>query len=327
MHYHVYGLGNALVDMEYEIDDAFLAQHEIAKGHMTLVEAERLLQLSGDLADHAPRRCSGGSAANSLMAVSALGGRAFYSCKVADDEVGHFFVQDMRAAGVDTNAHEQRGEGITGQCLVLVTADAERSMNTFLGISGSLGQADVDTEALEAADMLYLEGYLCTSPSARDAVTHARELAEQKGIRTVASLSDPSVVQFFGDDMRAMLGTHVDHLFCNEEEALAWTGASTLPEAVAALKDFAHSFAVTRGAEGSLIWDGTTEHAIATAPIKPVDSNGAGDIYAGAYLYGLGQGWTHEASARLASRAAARLVARFGARLPVEDYPGLLSAE
>ncbi len=326
MHYHVYGLGNALVDMEYEINDDFLAQHEIAKGHMTLVEAERLLQLSGDLADHAPRRCSGGSAANSLMAVSALGGKAFYSCKVADDEVGHFFVEDMRAAGVETNAHEQRGEGITGQCLVLITPDAERSMNTFLGISGSLSEKDVDTEALEAADMLYLEGYLCTSPTARDAVIHARELAERRGIRTVASLSDPSVVEFFGEDMRAMLGSHVDHLFCNEEEALAWTGASTLEDAFSSLKDFASSFAITRGAEGSLLWDGSARHIVATAPIKPVDTNGAGDIYAGAYLYGLGQGWPHEKAAELASRAAARLVARFGARLPVEDYPGLLNA-
>ena len=126
-------------------------------------------------------------------------------------------------------------------------------MNTFLGISGSLSEKDVDTEALEAADMLYLEGYLCTSPTARDAVIHARELAERRGIRTVASLSDPSVVQFFGEEMRAMLGSHVDHLFCNEEEALAWTGASTLEEAFSSLKDFAGSFAITRGAEGSLL--------------------------------------------------------------------------
>ncbi|MEE4361833.1 MAG: adenosine kinase [Pseudomonadales bacterium] len=323
--YHVYGLGNALVDMEFAVDDAFLARHGIAKGHMTLVDAERQLQLSGELSDHAPRRCSGGSAANTLMAVSAFGGTSFYSCKVADDDVGRFFVEDLRAAGVMTNAHEQHGEGISGQCIVLITPDAERSMNTFLGISGSLAREDVAEEALRNAECLYLEGYLCTSDSAREAVIHAREIARNAGVKLVGTLSDPSMVEFFRPQLASMMGERLDHLFCNEEEALGWTGAERLEDAVEALRTFSETFAITLGGRGSMIWDGNSLLKIDPMPVRPVDSTGAGDVYAGAYLYAMTHGHGHRQAGELASRAAGRLVARFGARLPFADHAALLA--
>lgn len=324
--YDVYGLGNALVDIEYEVDDAFLAANGISKGQMTLVEAERQRELVGILDGLEPRRGSGGSAANTLIGVSGMGGRAYYSCKVADDELGRFFVRDLLAAGVDTNADQHHGDGDSGRCLVLVTPDAERTMNTFLGISGSLSRANVNEEALAASSWLYMEGYLCTSDSARSALVEAHGLARDAGVRVAATLSDPSMPEFFAPQLKEMLGDHVDHLFCNAEEALLWTGESEEGAAVAALKDFASTFAVTRGGAGSLVWDGSELHELPTEPVKAVDTLGAGDLYAGAYLFALARGLGHREAGLLANRAATRLVTHFGPRLPMEALKELVAA-
>lgn len=322
--YDVYGIGNALVDMEYSVDDAFLDAHDIAKGHMTLVDEARQAELVTQLDGFEPRRGSGGSAANTLIAVSGLGGRAFYSCKVAADETGEFFVRDLEAAGVATNAHQNSGNGTSGRCLVLVTPDAERTMNSFLGISSSLAEAELDTAALTASHCLYMEGYLCTSDSARAAVIKAREVARSKGVKLFATLSDPSMVEIFKPQLSEMIGPHVDHLFCNEEEALGWTGAPNVDAAVEALRAQADSFCITLGARGSLVFDGNRVHRIEPEAVAAVDSNGAGDIYAGAYIYGLTHDLGHVGAGQLASRAAGRLVTRFGARLPLEEHRELL---
>jgi fructokinase len=324
--YDVYGLGNALVDIEYEVEDAFLAANDISKGQMTLVEADRQRELMQILDGFEPRRGSGGSAANTLIGVSGFGGRAYYSCKVADDELGRFFVRDLLAAGVDTNADQHHGDGDSGRCLVLLTPDAERTMNTFLGISGSLSRANVNEEALADSKWLYMEGYLCTSDSARDALVEAHDLARDTGVRVAATLSDPSMPEFFAPQLRAMLGDHVDHLFCNAEEALLWTGEKDEAAAVEALKDFAGTFAITRGGSGSLVWDGATLHDIPTEPVRAVDTLGAGDLYAGAYLYALGRGDDHRAAGELANRAATRLVTHFGPRLPIDALRALIAA-
>ena len=324
--YDVYGLGNALVDIEYEVDDAFLAAHDIAKGHMTLVEAERQHELVDILDGHEPRRGSGGSAANTLIAVSGFGGRAYYSCKVADDELGRFFVRDLLAAGVDTNADQHHGDGDSGRCLVFVTPDAERTMNTCLGISGSLSRANVNEEALASSSFLYMEGYLCTSDTARPALVDAHALAREAGVRVAATLSDPAMPEFFAPQLKEMLGDHVDHLFCNAEEAVLWTGEQDEAAAVEALKDFADTFAITRGGSGSLVWDGRELHELPTEPVQAVDTLGAGDLYAGAYLYALARGREHRAAGELANRAATRLVTHFGPRLPMDALRELLAA-
>lgn len=322
--YDVYGLGNALVDIEYEIDDAFLDANDITKGQMTLVEYERQGELMSALSSVDEHMGSGGSAANSLMAVSGLGGRAYYSCKVAADDLGRFFVRDLVAAGVDTNADQHHGDGASGRCLVLVTPDAERTMNTFLGISGSLSRANINAEALADARWLYMEGYLCTSDSAREALIEAHAMARDAGVSVAATLSDPSMPSFFAPQLREMLGDHVDHLFCNIEEARIWTGEDTDGGALAALKDFASTYAVTCGGQGSIVWDGTTEHALPTEPVRAVDTLGAGDLYAGAYLFALSRGQDHRSAGMLANRAATRLVTHFGPRLPAEELRKLL---
>lgn len=324
--YRVYGMGAALVDTEIEVDDAFLASAGIDKGLMTLVDEARQQQLLELLQTHlvASRRASGGSAANSVIATSYFGGRAFYSCKVADDDNGRFYLADMARAGVDCNACAGTGAGTTGKCLVLITPDAERTMNTFLGSSSTLAPHNVDEAALADSDYLYLEGYLVTSPTGRAAAIAGRELAERHGVRTALSFSDPGIVAHFRDGLGEMLGTQVDLLFCNRAEASEWSGRERLEDAADALRAIARSFAITLGGDGALVFDGRRYHRIAPHPVTPLDTNGAGDMFAGAYLHGITQGWDAANAARFASRAAGELVMHYGPRLPAPLHRRLL---
>jgi fructokinase len=314
--YHVYGLGAALVDTEIDVSDRDLHAMGVEKGLMTLVDEARQQQLLDHLSAHLvqSKRASGGSAANTIIAVSQFGGRAFYSCKVADDDNGRFYRDDMHRAGVACHAQPEP-TGITGKCLVLITPDAERSMNTFLGASAGLGVADLVPEALAASDYLYVEGYLVTSPAGREAAIRAREIAERSGVKTALSFSDPGIVAHFRDGLREMLGERIDLLFCNREEALSWAQTDDLEQAIAALKRIANTFAITLGAAGALVYDGERLHDIAPVAVAAVDTNGAGDMFAGAFLYGLTQGYAFPLAGKLASLAAATVVSDYGPRL------------
>ena len=322
--YHVYALGNALVDMEYSVSDEFLASHGIEKGVMTLVDQAQQHQLIDQLSDHHCNMASGGSAANTIIAVSHFGGKAFYSCKVASDNTGDFYVKDLTAAGVDTNLGSQREDGISGKCIVMVTPDAERTMHSFLGISEQLTQDELRNEAIANSEYLYIEGYLVASDSSRQSAIAARQTAEQAGVKTALTFSDPNMVKFFGVGLGEMIGEQVDLLFCNREEAMMWADTDDLERACQALKKVAKSFAITLGADGALVFDGNQEHQIPGFPVKAVDTNGAGDLFAGAMLYGLTHGMDYVASATLASQAAAQLVTEFGPRLKPEQYQRIL---
>jgi fructokinase len=325
--YDVYGMGAALVDTEIEVDDAFLATARIDKGVMTLVDEPRQDELLTLLEGHlvASRRASGGSAANTVIATRHFGGTAFYSCRVADDENGRFYLADMNRAGVDTHVNAGRnGNGVTGKCLVMITPDAERTMNTFLGISSTLDHDDLDPAAIADSKYVYIEGYLVTSPSARAAAVRARELAEKAGVRTALSFSDPGIVAHFRDGLAEMLGGGVDMVFCNGAEAREWSGAERIEDAAESLRDIAKSFAITLGAEGALVFDGRQYHRIAPHPVRALDTNGAGDMFAGAYLYAITQGHDAQFAGSLACRAAAELVTHFGPRLPGPAHAKIL---
>lgn len=324
--YHIYGLGAALVDTEIEVTDNFLQLASIDKGHMTLVDEERQHQLLGLLQDHmvGSKRASGGSAANSVIAASYFGARAFYSCKVADDDNGHFYLSDLADAGVDSNFHSDKEQGITGKCLVMITPDAERTMNTFLGISESLSDREINEAALQDSEYLYMEGYLVTSDSARQAAINARELAQQHGVKTAISLSDPGMVEFFSDGLRQMIGDKVDMLFCNEEEALTWTRADSVQQAAELLKRDANTFAITLGRKGALVYDGERTIDIDPHPVQAIDTNGAGDMFAGAFLYAVSHGHDFASAGQLACRSAAELVCHYGPRLPAVSHSELL---
>lgn len=313
--FDIYGLGNALVDMEFAVDDSFLARHRVDKGHMTLVDESRLDHLLAHLDGLERKRTSGGSAANSLIAAQALGARAFYACKVASDDTGKFFLDDLRRIGVTTNPHPSDSDGKSGRCLVLITPDAERSMNTFLGISGDLGATEVNADALADSRFLYIEGFLASSPSATEAVLHCRAVARERSVATVMTLSDASMVAHFRDALLEMLGNGVDHLFCNEEEALLWARTDRLDIAVNELKDISRTVNITLGGRGSLVVDGARRAEVAGFPVRPIDTNGAGDIYAGACLWAWCRDMPAEAAARFGNFAASRLILEYGARL------------
>jgi len=326
--YHIYGIGNALVDKEFEVSDSFLADAGIEKGMMTLIEEEEQLQQQlNQLKSNFElvKRASGGSAANTIIAASYFGGNTYYSCNVANDETGDFYVKDLKAAGVDTNLGDDRDEGVTGKCLVMVTPDAERTMNTFLGITANLNQQHLDADAIANSEYLYIEGYLVTSDSARAAAVEARKIAETNNVKTAITFSDPAMVQFFKDGLREMVGDGVDLLFCNEQEALNWTDAGDINTAAEQLKDVAKSFVITLGAKGALIFDGNDYISIPANTVKAVDTNGAGDMFAGAFMYALTHGHDHKTAGKLASLASSKVVANFGPRLPAENHQEILS--
>jgi len=323
--YAIYGMGAALVDTEIQVQDDELIAMGVDKGLMTLVDEARqavlLAQLQGHLvkASHA----SGGSAGNSMIAAAQFGAPTFMSCKVADDEDGAIYVRDLELAGVDHSMTQGRPAGTTGKCLVLISPDAERSMNTFLGISETLSVEQLDPAALAVSEYLYIEGYLVTSDSGRAAAIRARELAEAAGVKTSLSFSDPGMVEYFREGMQAIIGTQLDLVFCNRDEALCWGRTDRLDVAIERLKPVARSFVITCGAEGAITWDGERREDIPPHRVQAVDSNGAGDMFAGAFLYALGRGENHATAGRFASLAAGRVVANFGPRLPAADYPAL----
>lgn len=314
--YNVYGMGNALVDMEFEVTDDFLKEKNIERGLMTLVEQERQSELLEKLDNHQHKRACGGSAANTMIALSQLGGHGFYSCKVANDESGDFYYKDLKANELDTNMKDAREDGVTGKCMVFITPDAERTMNSYLGISLTLDEQVLDYEAIEQSEYLYIEGYLVTSPSAKEAVKKALDFAREKGIKTALTFSDPSMAKFFGDGLKEMLGEKgVDLLFCNTEEALTFTNTESLEQAVPELKKWTKSLAITRSEKGALLFDGEREIDVLTQQVEPIDTNGAGDLFAGAFLYALTHGHSFGDAGKLACACSSQLVTQFGPRL------------
>lgn len=322
--YHVYGIGNALVDMEFEVEDTFFKKYGIEKGVMTLVDEQRQHELISHLDAFEGKKASGGSAANTIIAVNYFGGNSFYSCKVSNDELGDFYVHDLQAAGVDSNVDDGRQDGITGKCLVMITPDAERTMNTFLGITETFSVDELHPEALCKSEYLYIEGYLVSSDTGRHAAIEARKIAEEAGVKTSLTFSDPAMVRYFKDGLEEMLGDRVDLLFCNEAEAKNWADTDNLEQALKSLKKIASTFAITLGSRGALVYDGKHEIEIPPHPVKAVDTNGAGDMFAGAFLYGITHGHSFYEAGNIASLASAKIVSQFGPRLAAEDHNEIL---
>ncbi len=325
--YHVYGVGNALVDMEFRVTPELLQELNIDKGVMTLVDEARQGEIIAKFNGNLCKQSGGGSAANTMVALSQFGAKGFYSCKVAKDESGFFYLEDLQNCGLDTNVHDEKEvEGSTGKCLVMVTPDADRTMNTFLGISGGLSEAELVPEAIADAEYLYMEGYLVTSPTAKAAAIKAREIAENAGVKTTFSLSDPNMVEFFKDGLLEIIGSNIDFLFANESEALKMAATEDFSEAIAHFKTLSNGFAITRGSQGSVIFDGQELIEITPYPVEAIDTVGAGDMFAGAFLYGITHGMSYAQAGDLASRASSRIVTSYGPRLETETLQELLKA-
>ncbi|MBF0181213.1 MAG: adenosine kinase [Magnetococcales bacterium] len=323
--YDVYGIGHALVDTEVKVNDDFLAAAGLAKGTMTLIDDARHAEMLRLLAGFARHRSCGGSSANTLIGTAQLGGRCFHSSRIANDENGAFFARDMKTNGVDNDLESRQGAGTTGQCLVLITPDAERTMCTHLGISESFSIQDLAPDRLAGASWLYVEGYLVTSPSARQAAMEAVRLARKHGVKIALTFSDVSMIEFFRAGLDEIMGNGVDLLFCNQAEALKYANTDRLEEAKSVLARRSVSFGVTLGARGAVIYTDHQEYSIPGTPVQAVDANGAGDLFAGALLYGLTHGFPPERAGKLACRASALLVTRHGARLSRDQTLNVLN--
>jgi sugar/nucleoside kinase (ribokinase family) len=309
----VVGIGNALVDVLSHEDDTFLDANDLVKGSMTLVDTERAESLY--VAMGAAIEMSGGSAANTIAGVASFGGKAGYIGRVRDDQLGTVFGHDMRSNGVRFRSPPATAGEPTGRCLIVVTPDAERTMNTYLGASADLGPDDVDAEMIASATITYLEGYLFDKAPAKEAYRKASSLAHDAGNRVALTLSDTFCVERHHAEWVALVSDAVDILFGNEAEFCTLYQCDSVDAAVEAVRRDCEIACLTLGAKGSLIVTADEVHEVAAHPIeKVVDTTGAGDLYAAGFLYGFTQGRDLPICGQLGSMAASAVLGHMGAR-------------
>ena len=314
MSYDVYGVGNALVDIQAHVSDEVLTQLDYAKGIMTLVDEDtqqQVLEIIGDVETH---RCAGGSAANTIMGIADFGGKAAFCGKTAHDEIGEFFLKDMREGGVAIDV-TPADDGQTGSCAVLITKDAQRTMLTSLGVSTRLSPDDIEEAEIKQAKYVYIEGYLFTGETTRAAALHAMELAKANNVKVAFTVSDPFLIQYHRDEFWKLIEGPIDLLFCNLEEARALTGKFDPIDCAYEIHQHTENVALTLGPEGSLLMHDGESIPIEGTQVKAIDTTGAGDMYAAGILYGITNGLTWKQSGHLASFAAGKVVAQLGARL------------
>ncbi|MFC0821070.1 adenosine kinase [Moraxella marmotae] len=330
--YDIVAIGNALVDTEFTLSDAALADTGLTLGNMTLADTDTQNALFAKLSEQGntpAKQAGGGSAANSMVAFASLGGTAFYHCRVGGDDMGDFYLSDLANSGVQTSADfAVQTDGTTGSCVVLVTPDGERTMQTHLGASSQINADNVKFDTLNGAKWLYLEGYLAMSPSAADALEQLHHTARQAGAKIAVSFADPAVVKFAKDGLQAMLNRGVDAVFCNLEEASLFADADGDADPVNALLKYSELVVITNSDKPTTIAcrgdNGIEEYQVESVAVSQViDTNGAGDNYAGAFLYGLSQGLDLPSCGKLAAAVASAIVSQFGPRLTVADYQAI----
>lgn len=306
-------IGNAIVDVIAESTDAFLAEQKLTKGAMTLIDADQAEALYQAMP--AARESSGGSAANTAAGLAALGDSVSFIGKLRDDPLGGVFQRDIRAIGVGYDTAMASDGPPTARCLIFVTPDAERTMQTFLGASSGLSAEDVDPEIVGAASILYLEGYLFDPPRAKEAFVRAAEIAHAQGRQVALSLSDAFCVERHRESFRHLVRNHVDLLFANEDEIRTLYQAEAFDDAMQAVREHVKVAALTRGAKGSVVVGDGEVHVVDAVEAKQVvDTTGAGDLFAAGFLHGYGAGRSLAASARVGAMAAADVIAHYGAR-------------
>jgi len=317
----VFGVGNALVDILALVDDDFVREHDLGKGSMMLVDTEKQGHLLNQLEGQELKLRSGGSAANSMIAIALSGGTGFYVGKVAKDIHGEFYRQDLLEAGIHFNVHPARGDGPTGTCLVLTTPDAERTMCTNLGVSTHLAKEDIDLDRLATCRFSYIEGYLWDGDDPRQASVTTMEKSVSLGIPVAFTFSDMFLVERFGDDFRRVMKDYCQVVFCNADEVRRFLGEASLADCARRLGELVTTAFITDGANGChVVHRGEIQHIPGFA-VQAVDTVGAGDAFAGGVLYGLTNGLDVTSSARWGNYVASRVVQIYGARLdePLRD--------
>jgi sugar/nucleoside kinase (ribokinase family) len=315
--FHVVGIGNALVDVIAHAPDSFLTDHDLVKGWMDLIDTDRAVQLYQALGSAV--EMSGGSAANTMCGVASFGGVAAYIGKVSADDLGNVFGHDLLAVGVQFRPGAFDNDVPTGRCIIVVTPDAERTMNTYLGASSLLCVDDVDSNAVAEGRVLYMEGYLYDRPEAKQAFRHAARVAHDAGRMVSLTLSDSFCVDRHRDDFLSLVDDEVDLLFGNESELMALYQTETIEASIVELRKHCPLAAITIGAKGSIVVTSDELIEIPAVPVRRVvDTTGAGDLYASGFLYGLTSGASLADSGHFGSIAAAEVISHVGPRPLVE---------
>ncbi|MGE5149990.1 MAG: adenosine kinase [Rhodospirillaceae bacterium] len=318
--FDVLGIGNAIVDVISRADDAFLAKHTLTKGSMMLIDEARADTLYGAMGPGI--EVSGGSCGNTMAGVASFGGKGAYIGKVRNDQLGQVFGHDLRSIGVSFDTVAASSGPSTARCLILVTPDAQRTMNTYLGACTGLGPNDIDTKVVSAAQVTYVEGYLWDEPEAKKAVLKAFDSAHAAGKLVSITLSDSFCVDRYRDEFRALVRDKIDILFGNEAEIKSLYQVDSFDKALEATRKEAKIAALTRSEKGSVVIKGSETYAVPAAPVaKVVDTTGAGDLYASGFLYGFTRGKPLAECARLGGIAAAEIISHVGARpeTPLKD--------
>ncbi len=320
--FDVTAIGNAIVDVIAQADDALLAEHNLPKGAMNLIDAATAEKLYGIMGPG--KEASGGSAGNTIAGIAALGGKTAYIGKVAADQLGEVFTHDIRAVGVTYDTKPLVGGLPTARSLIFVTPDAQRTMQTFLGATTQLGPEDVNMDYITSSKVVYLEGYLWDQPRAKKAMRDAAIKAHEAGVKVALTLSDSFCVARFRDEFLELAEKHVDILFANEGEILSLYQTDDFDTALQQVRKHCEIAALTRSEKGSVVVNGEEIHIIDAVPgVKVVDTTGAGDAYAAGFLYAYTQGRDLKTSGRLGGAMAAQVIAQYGPRADVRDVKAL----
>jgi sugar/nucleoside kinase (ribokinase family) len=328
MKYDISALGNALVDTQYKVSSEFLSGVGIEADTMTLASAEEQAPIIEKLISMGSESVSdcGGSATNSLVAAANYGSNCHHVCRVADDEDGTRYLDSLRAAGVKhIGVSSENSDMPTGKCLILVTPDAKRTMISMLGVSAFLGASDIDYEVVENSKIFYIEGYMVTSDDNFNAVISTLEHLKGKDVLKALSLSDAGIVHGFKDKFDLIESYGIDMIFCNDDEAVAFSGKENLEDAIEYYKSKSYMTAITKGADGSVVVQNGIEYLAPAEKITPVDTNGAGDMFAGSFMHAFLQGHDVKACAKFSNYASSKVVETFGPRLSSDGYAEVLN--
>ena len=325
MNYDICSVGSALVDFTFSIDKRYernLISYGIPKGSMTLIERgdqEALIKELTEMGKTSDKAC-GGSGTNSTVAASLFGAKCHMTCIVSDDDHGRFYIEDLSSNNVNHTNPPISSDLSSGRCLVMVSDDAERTMCTNLGINTEFKASDLEEKIIKASNYLFLEGYLVASPKGMEVCKKAVQAAKDNNTKVSISLSDPNIVHAFKGEIKTLLDMNCDLIFCNEDEALAYTETDDLSNAFQIFKEISPNFLITQGSNGCIGFDGKNEFNIPGIKVNAIDTNGAGDIFAGAVLYSITSGSSLEKGAVFGCYAASKVVSNVGPRLLKEEY-------
>jgi sugar/nucleoside kinase (ribokinase family) len=328
MKYDISALGNALVDTQYKVGHDFLSEIGLEADSMTLSSADEQAPIINKLIEMGSESMSdcGGSATNSLVAAANYGSKCHHVCRVANDEDGRKYLDSLRLAGVDhIGISSENSDMPTGKCLILVTPDAKRTMSSMLGVSAFLGTLDINFEVVENSKIFYIEGYMVTSDDNFNAVISVLEHLKGKNTIKALSLSDAGIVNGFRDKFKLIESYGIDMIFCNDDEAIAFSNKESFEEAEEFYKSKSYMTIITKGSEGSIVVENGITHMAEAEKITPVDTNGAGDMFAGSFMHAYLQGEDVSECAKFGNYASSKVVETFGPRLSPDGYKEVLN--